>query len=234
MIGTKQVFCEAFYHTGQSHEWQNVPVCLTGDRCQRFLVRGLGVLRSGNKIIYEALYSNCFQGISRQTAHAETFLVRDTQLHAALHTLSPGQKTLTFYCTYQCCHQSSGGRKPTKHSTSCTLLMKDYATQILQPLGITLIVKCCAIYRANWEDVEAFDSATDAKLYASRTQLAREGLWILQRTPGIKVESMNSQDWDYLLTHTTVTLDKETVERRSKFDQLCKHFLGRMYKLAHP
>eukprot|EP01052_Picozoa_sp_SAG31_P015196 SAG31_NODE_970_length_10676_cov_12.566985_3_plen_628_part_00 len=120
---------------------------------------------------YVARYQNCWRGGEKTNYHAEQFMLEDADLAARLehaksrqkeqeqqgdaatpgnsHAIRRREVRLTIYLTYQPCHFSGGHVKNIGKAvtTSCTNRLLLWSRAVLQPAGVTLVIRLAKLYR---------------------------------------------------------------------------------------
>jgi hypothetical protein len=222
-------FCAGFFHVEPSEEAHVNESCLCHRPCFRKTVFCLARLRRATETRYEAVYTNCHRW-SGPAIHAESYLVTDAHLQAALRTAREDDE-LVLYLTYQPCHRSGGHRRAREQS--CTLKLIDFYQAWLAPRGVRLRIKICYLYRAHWRGMEEYEPMIEN---------AQKGIRLLM-SHGIGLEAMGAADWQYLLTHTTPWMRHawssaagpvypDCMAQRMQMDAFVADFLDRIRSLS--
>jgi len=238
LLGSRAQFCSALFHAPPSPEWGNdEAVCVRHASftlrakadCRSKQVVALAVLRdSGRTLRYAARYTNCWRGDTERTVHAEDWMVRDGELERALATAQDGE--LTLYLSYQPCHHSGGHHalRGRAHAKSCTRVVLDYAGRVRRTYGVSLLIRCCNVYRAHWRD-SMHASERDRLTYSPKTRAAQQGLRLLLRSPLVELHSMTARDWQFLwreFVDSNESLSDEHVAQREALDRSVRAFFA--------
>ena len=121
---------------------------------------------------------------------------------------------LVLYMTYQPCHHSGGfvskfnamhGFNSTSslnqaltHSASCSERLLDFYVSKLRPHGVGLELVLADMYKATWDE-ELHPTAAERKVYATKSESAREGMRMLL-AEGITMRGMCEADWAFLVS----------------------------------
>lgn len=193
LLETKEQFCTSFFHVFNCWEW-NIPehVCLHSDsyKCRhRNITIIVRVVKDG-RTVRLARYTNCTTR-GRAPIHSEEYIVEDSTL------LIPGSKII-MYAQLQPCHHSAGTDADELDQRSCTTLITQWYKEVLQPLGIQLVIKCANIYKAMWEfkEEDIAHLPLDKRCTISCGK-ARQGLRRLLKS-GVVVRALNRVDLEYL------------------------------------
>lgn len=198
-LGSKEQFCQAFWHIRETPEADFQSTCLNGDKCST--KPAVVLLVYGD---YIARYSNC-----ADRNHAEDFIYQDRHL---LDLLQPNQKMI-LYITLQPCHFSSKNTRK-----SCTLNLIEFAKQH----QITIDIIFTYPYRTHW----AIMSQEDHARYDQAIKNAGIGLRILQQN--FKVRAMNEKDWDFLKSLSDgFEIEQEMIQERTRMDHFCQDIINR-------
>ena len=222
LLARTRDFCAGFFHVEASEEAHVSEACLCHGPCFRKTVFCVARLHRATRTQYEACYTNCHRS-NGPAVHAESYLVIDAHLHAALRHARTDDE-LVLYLTYQPCHRSGGHRRAREQS--CTLKLIEFFRRWLAPRGVRLCVKICYLYRAHWRGMEP---------YVPMIANAREGIRLLMDA-GVQLDAMGAADWDYLLTHATpwmrrawsstlVPIRAEHMAQRMQMDAFIADFL---------
>ena len=189
-------FCESLFHIFPAPEFGlETHGCISGetkDNCRpQCLVLIAQFISESSSFL--GRYTNC------RRQHAEQFMIHDPILLNILKTETSFHGNLTLFMKYQPCHHSSGNArihpegylfKNQCDSRSCTELIITFFKEKLEPIGVSLTIKCASIYKANWEfSKRPDDIATVAK--------ALEGVRMLLKN-NILLECVKPCDWVFL------------------------------------
>jgi len=204
LLGSLEQYCGAFWHIEATPEAGLGKMCLHSAGCARktvVLVARLQLAAVAGpgawEDVYIARYHNCHRRDDTR-AHAESFLIADGRMSAAVAGLSSATRRarLLCYSTYQPCH-FSGGHSPTHIRTnpfSCTNLFLGYVRDVLAPAHVSLELAIAHVYRAHWLKFPA--------KYAAPVASAREGISLLTAAAGVTLRAFRQSDWDALAALT--------------------------------
>jgi hypothetical protein len=235
LLQTSDHFCSAFFHVSICTEWANAFVCLnTGGHCTRHIVvLVVNVLDSNGNSIAISRYRNCYRGSSNNTIHAEDFMMADPRLHSNL-AKAGNHSRIEMYCTYQPCHFSGGSVHQTSHPKSCSVALLAFAEDIYTQYRTKIDFYCSGVYRANWTDSKMYRSHYDAMQFDNRTNSARTGIMIIQKSLSLKLCAFTSKQWDFLLSLADIgvikSISPQQLKHRMAFDAQVNILLTYGYK----
>jgi len=126
-----------------------------------------------------------------------------------VHEAQTGLRLL-LYMTYQPCHHS-GGRVPKEalgrlsyaasapqHPATCSERLRDFYIKELRPYGVALELVLADVYKATWDE-ELHPSEVERRVYATKSESAREGMRMLL-SEGVTMRAMMPDDWTFIVS----------------------------------
>jgi hypothetical protein len=178
ILGTKQEFCQSFYHIRETPECDQLEECLDDHHCSPKVCIALVTIGD-----YCARYSNCADRM-----HAEDYMLLDKSL--LLKIRESQNCTLTCYLTLQPCHFSSN-----RADKSCTLRLISFYQTFLQPNNIQFDLVIGYPYRTHWEIL----CKEEQERYGQSIKNGKIGFQLLSKH--IHVRAFNENDWTTLSLH---------------------------------
>lgn len=231
LIDDKEEFCQGYFHVDKSFEWDQSEFCICRKVCMKNTVRGVvHVTDELGDTIFLRKYQNEFRGHTEENLHVEDIMIADETLSEVLEDDPRGKKIVTLYISYQPCHHSGGYVKlKGLHKKSCTEVLMKWFSKL--PNTVKVVIKCCGIYRAHWEDDAYYKTEYDNTL-KKRTNSSREGLIELLKFDQERffVEAMNPRSWDDFLQFCDpeITISKQQWKIRDNFDEKVDKFLKKL------
>jgi hypothetical protein len=231
------LYCQKYENCYRGHTEDNwhVEDLLVRDREMLKIIDSQFVLlsKSSTRSNSATKVENKNNNINRSTPDKNNNNKRNDNNTRPAKTLPP-LLLLTLYVSYQPCHHSAGSRNLLRnHSKSCTETLLRFYHEYLKPRRVRLLIKCCGLYRAHWEDATLFRNESDVQIFGNRSALARQGVHLLLNPKlDIEIQGMTRADWEQFLrqvcsAEVSNAISPELWLAREAFDQKMNSFLAK-------
>ena len=99
------------------------------------------------------------------------------------------------------------------------------------PDTVKLVIRCCGIYRAHWDD-ESYYNTSSEKTLLKKTNSSRVGLKKLLSADRIFVKAMDEESWDEFMEFCSseINITKSQWKFRDNYDNKISAFLEKLRK----
>ncbi|XP_022783344.1 uncharacterized protein LOC111324110 [Stylophora pistillata] len=223
MAITEAQFCGMFYHVTETDrtgfsclEQSKCNVGIRGDR-RKFsetVVIYVRITEKNGRLLFQARYGNCYEGVYESTTHAEYFMLVDDDFRQAVNMLQDqnGGDINLFMNKQPCCRSTGHGKKTDLKVKDCAQdLIKFYKVYCL-PHGIKLVINLCQLYKIG------MSHSPGERSLAADIENARLGVKMMLFY-GIELMAMRKDTWKLLAEAAKVNLPAYQDSDRQKLDQ---------------
>lgn len=223
MAITEAQFCGMFYHVTETDrtgfsclERSKCNVGIRGDR-RKFsetVVIYVRITEKNGRLLFQARYGNCYEGVYESTTHAEYFMLVDDDFRQAVNMLQDqnGGDINLFMNKQPCCRSTGHGKKTDLKVKDCAQdLIKFYKVYCL-PHGIKLVINLCQLYKIG------MSHGPGERSLAADIENARLGVKMML-SYGIELMAMRKDTWKLLAEAAKVNLPIYQDSDRQKLDQ---------------